>query len=323
MHIDSQWGSGSSGGEVLTVTVVNTSPTVGAKWTVAWTLASGQTVVNSWNATLTTSNGIVTAVNAPYNGTLVAGASTTFGAQLSGTGQLPTPSCDNDALSPPPIGSPSATPPSGADVTVTAADIQSTVTLLVGQTLGVSLPANFKLPVVSGSALAPLSSSGGYPTTQSVSALYRAVAPGQVDVSSQTDAECLHATPPCAIAVALWVVHVKVVAPSSSSSGQTVEVTTADNHGTVNLHVGDQLVVNLVFTSPPANWTPPKVTPGGLLAATSITGGYPTDQPLVARYVAVAAGQTDISSLSDIACNHAPMPCPSPQVPWTVHVTVS
>ncbi len=321
-HIDSQWGSGPSGGEVLTVTVVNTSPASGSKWTVTWTLASGQQVLNAWNATVTTSHGVVTAVNAPYNGTLAPGASTTFGVQLGGAGPVIAPSCGNDAVSPSPAGSPTTTPINGAGVTVTEADSQSTVTLLVGQTLGVSLPSYFTPPTVSGTVLTQLSSSGGYPSGQPVSARYQAVAAGQVDISSQTDAECLHTTPPCAIPVALWVVHVKVVVPPSSGGGQTVEVTTADNQGSVSLHIGDTLVVNLVV-SPPANYTPPTVKPSGVLSVTSVTGGYPTDQPLVARYLAVAPGQADVTSLTDSACNHQPTPCPSPQVPWTVHVTVS
>ncbi|WP_067124940.1 cellulase family glycosylhydrolase [Microtetraspora malaysiensis] len=48
-------------------------------WTVKWTYADGQTVTQSWNATITSSGSSVTAKNVSYNGDLGAGASTTFG----------------------------------------------------------------------------------------------------------------------------------------------------------------------------------------------------------------------------------------------------
>ena len=92
-HIDSQWGSGPSGGEIVSFTVVNTSAGPATRWTVTWTLGSGQSVSSAWNAAVTVSGTTATAVNAPYNGTLAAGASTTFGLQLAGTGPVPTPLC--------------------------------------------------------------------------------------------------------------------------------------------------------------------------------------------------------------------------------------
>ncbi|MBB5867100.1 mannan endo-1,4-beta-mannosidase [Allocatelliglobosispora scoriae] len=48
-------------------------------WTVTWTYANGQTVTQSWSATVTSSGATVTARNAGYNGALAAGAATTFG----------------------------------------------------------------------------------------------------------------------------------------------------------------------------------------------------------------------------------------------------
>jgi hypothetical protein len=316
-HIDSQWGSGATGGEIVTVTVVNTSSTTGTKWTVTWALASGQQVASAWNATVTTSNGNATALNAAYNGTLAPAASTTFGMQLAGTGPAPAMSCGNDAA-PQGTGSSGATPPAGADVGVTGADNQTTVTLLVGQTLGVSLGADYRPPTVGGSQLTRLSTSGGYPTRQPLTALYRAVAPGTLDVTSQTDYDCLHATPRCAVPVALWTVHVRIVEKPPTGGGRTVTVTQAENMSTVSLHVGDTLVVSL-----PSMFAPPTVTSSAALVSDQIVGGYPSDQPLVARYLAVAQGQADVSTISDSACNHQPTPCPSPQVRWMVHVTVT
>src|SRR5436190_10753795 len=69
-HIDSQWGSGADGGEVLSVTVTNTAVTTGTTWSVSWALGGGQRVLNAWNATVSTASGAVTAVNLAWNGTL-------------------------------------------------------------------------------------------------------------------------------------------------------------------------------------------------------------------------------------------------------------
>lgn len=315
-HIDSEWGSGATGGEIVTVTVANTSANAATTWAVSWTLGSGQRIVSAWNATVSTSGSTATAVNAGYNGALSPGASTTFGMQLAGTGPTPVLNCGNDAA-PPASGSASVTPPAGADMTVTAADNGTTVTVFAGQTLGVVLPADYRPPTVYGAALAQQSSTGGYPTGQPVSALFRAVAPGNSDLSSQTDNACHYTTPPCAAPVVLWLVHVKVL-PAPSGTGQTVTVTQTDNTSTVALRVGDTLEVSL-----PSMYTPPTVAPSGFLVRSDLTGGYPTGQPLLVRYVAVAAGQADVSTISDGECLHLPTPCPSPQVRWVVHVTVT
>ncbi|MET0414822.1 MAG: cellulose binding domain-containing protein, partial [Actinoplanes sp.] len=55
-------------------------------WTVTWTYANGQAVTQAWNATVTGSGSAVTARNVSYNGSLPAGASTTFGFLGSWTG---------------------------------------------------------------------------------------------------------------------------------------------------------------------------------------------------------------------------------------------
>ncbi|BCL17300.1 cellulase family glycosylhydrolase [Micromonospora sagamiensis] len=64
-------------------------------WTVVWTFADGQTVAQSWNATVTSSGPTVVARNMAYNGSLGAGASTTFGfiGAGNGTNSRPTLSC--------------------------------------------------------------------------------------------------------------------------------------------------------------------------------------------------------------------------------------
>lgn len=312
--IQSQWGSGTAGGEIVTVTVANTSTQAATRWTVTWA-ATGQ-VVSAWNATVSVSGGTATAVDAVYNGSLAPGASTTFGMQLAGTGAAPAMSCANDAV-PPTSGSPSVTSSAGADVRVTDADAGHTVTLLVGQTLLVSLPATYRPITAKGSGLSLLSSSGGFPTGQPAAARYRAVAPGSIDLSSQTDYTCLHTTPPCAVPIALWAVHVQVV-DVSHSGGQTVTTTTADNGRALSLRVGDTLVVSL-----PSQYDPPPSSIGGVLVQRDVSGGYPTNQPLVVHYVAAAPGQADVTTNTDYPCDHDPTPCPGPIMRWTIHVTVT
>lgn len=314
-RIDAQWGTGSTGGQIVTVTVTNTAATSARNWTVSWPLGAGQRVVSAWNAALSTTGGTVTAVNAAHNGALAPAASTTFGAQLSGVAAVPTLSCRNDTYTPS-SGPATSPPPTGADVTVTQADNQRTVTLLVGQTLAVALGPDFVTPTVTGSGLVQLSTSGGYPSGQPLATSYRAVAAGTFDITSHTDYACLHTPPRCALPTTLWTLHVTVV--DVPSTGRTVTVSTGDNLSNVGLRVGDTLVVSL-----PSAYLPPTVATTGVIAQRDVSGGYPTGQPLVARYLATAPGQTDVSTRTDDPCNHLPTPCPSPTIRWTVHITVT
>ncbi|ONI89485.1 hypothetical protein ALI22I_15855 [Saccharothrix sp. ALI-22-I] len=62
-------------------------------WTVTWTPPAGQSVTQAWNATVTANGGVTTARNVTWNGTLGAGAGTTFGYISTGTATTPTLSC--------------------------------------------------------------------------------------------------------------------------------------------------------------------------------------------------------------------------------------
>jgi endoglucanase len=63
-------------------------------WTVAWTLPGGQSITQSWNATLTTSGSAVTARNTTWNGSLAAHASAQFGFIANGSSSsVPTLTC--------------------------------------------------------------------------------------------------------------------------------------------------------------------------------------------------------------------------------------
>jgi cellulase/cellobiase CelA1 len=77
-----------SGGYQVEVTVTAGSSAING-WTVRWTLGSGQTISQLWNGTLSTSDSTVTVRNASYNGSLAAGASTTFGFVGTGTPSTP------------------------------------------------------------------------------------------------------------------------------------------------------------------------------------------------------------------------------------------
>jgi len=232
-------------------------------------------------------------------------------------------SCSNDAVASSPTGSVSTSPATGGDVNVTVADNNKTVTLLVGQTLGVSLDSTYRVPTVTGSGLVQLSATGGTSSTgtstgQPMNALYRAETAGSVDLSSVGAPPCVHDPTPCPGPQVQWTLHVSIVTSLPSGSGRTVTVSTADNQSSVSLRVGDTLVVSLNAT-----YDPPKLSASGVLTLSAITGGFPTGQPLNAQYVATAAGQVDVSTATDAPCFHDPTPCPSPAIPWKVHVTVS
>lgn len=82
------WPGGFQG--LVTVTAGNSAIN---GWTVRWTLSSGQQITQLWNGTLSASGSNVTVTNASYNGSLAAGASTTFGFTANGTPSNATLTC--------------------------------------------------------------------------------------------------------------------------------------------------------------------------------------------------------------------------------------
>ncbi len=62
-------------------------------WTVTWTLGSGQSIPQIWNATLTVNGTQAQARNLSWNGSLAAGASTDFGFLGNGNASTPTVTC--------------------------------------------------------------------------------------------------------------------------------------------------------------------------------------------------------------------------------------
>ncbi|WP_239101512.1 lytic polysaccharide monooxygenase auxiliary activity family 9 protein [Microbispora amethystogenes] len=76
----SSWGGGFQG----EVSVKAGSSSIGG-WTVKWTQPSGGTITQVWNGTLSQSGSNISVQNVNYNGSLGAGASTTFGFLANGT----------------------------------------------------------------------------------------------------------------------------------------------------------------------------------------------------------------------------------------------
>nr|ARO49588.1 1,4-beta-xylanase [Streptomyces sp.] len=87
----SDWGSGFTG----SVAVKNTGAADINGWTVKLTFPGNQTVTSLWNGSYTQSGNTVTVKNASNNGSLAAGAATSFGfnAGYSGSNGAPTVSC--------------------------------------------------------------------------------------------------------------------------------------------------------------------------------------------------------------------------------------
>ncbi|MER7592015.1 cellulase family glycosylhydrolase [Micromonospora sp. NPDC127501] len=107
--VTNNWGNGYQG----QVTVTNDTSAPITSWRVEFDLPSSSTVTQSWNAQQTTSGSHYTFANVSWNGTLAAGASTSFGFLVNGTG---TPAnCTVNGAScaggPPPTTPPPTTPP--------------------------------------------------------------------------------------------------------------------------------------------------------------------------------------------------------------------
>ncbi|WP_315098051.1 GH12 family glycosyl hydrolase domain-containing protein [uncultured Cellulomonas sp.] len=83
LAVTGSWQGGFQGA----VTVKNTGSAMLSRWSVGWIFPSGQTLNNLWNGVASQSGSRVSVANAPYNGLLGAGASTTFG--FVGNGAAP------------------------------------------------------------------------------------------------------------------------------------------------------------------------------------------------------------------------------------------
>ncbi|GAB2599186.1 endoglucanase [Paractinoplanes abujensis] len=117
--VTSSWNTGYQG----QVEVKNNTSSTISTWRVQLTLPAGTTVVNSWNATQSVSGSTYTFTPAGWNGTLAAGASTSFGFVANGTGrptscQVNGASCGGTSTTPSPV-VPSTVPPTSTPPTST------------------------------------------------------------------------------------------------------------------------------------------------------------------------------------------------------------
>jgi endoglucanase len=106
------WGSGYQG----QFTVTNNTSSATSTWRVEFDLPAGSTVSQSWNTTQTSSGTHYTFTNAQWNGSLAAGASTSFGFIVNGSGDpinctVNGASCGGGST-PPTSQAPSSRPPS-------------------------------------------------------------------------------------------------------------------------------------------------------------------------------------------------------------------
>jgi endoglucanase len=148
----SEWG----GGFVAGVTVTNTGSSALTGWAVTFTFGGGQKVTSAWNASLTQSIEYVTASNLSYNGTVAAGASTSFGLQGTWAGSDAAPASltctPGSTVTPAIVASPASVPVmqgfTGSFGVALSAAPSSSVTISVGRASG-----NSGLSVSSGSSL--------------------------------------------------------------------------------------------------------------------------------------------------------------------------
>jgi lysophospholipase L1-like esterase len=141
-RVTNQW-QGGFGGDV---TITNVGDPITA-WTLSWTFASGQTVVQAWNATVTQSAAVVTAKNVSYNGAIPGGGTANFGFNGSWTTANPIPStftlngvtCTGGVVvtpcppppttAPPMTAPPTSRPPTTAPPATTSPPAQARVTI--------------------------------------------------------------------------------------------------------------------------------------------------------------------------------------------------
>ena len=136
--------------------------------------------------------------------------------------------------------------------------------------------------------------------------VYRAITPGTAYLQLDTgdDGESVPVT-----------VHPPLL--RSAPPGPAVTVTIASVSSPVHLHVGEDLNVALA-----AEFHPPAAADPGVLGAVASAGGYPSNAPVNAVFVALKPGRTAVTTVSDNVCLHATPACMIPQQQVTLRVVV-
>jgi hypothetical protein len=93
-------------------------------------------------------------------------------------------------------------------------------------------------------------------------------------------------------------------------------LTVADHDATVLAQPGRPITVTLAPTNV-GNWDRAKASNAAVLHLDSVTGGYPSQQALMARFSVVGRGQSDIATYTRLGCRCGPGP-----TLWHVRVVV-
>jgi hypothetical protein len=111
--------------------------------------------------------------------------------------------------------------------------------------------------------------------------------------------------------------------PDSPPATRTAsdELAAVDDHTTVRLHPGQSLAVML---APDGlfQWHVPTVI-GIAVRQVSASGGYPSQEPARATFLAEGRGEATLQAVDDTACLHTHPACNPPQRRWQVTVTVT
>lgn len=223
-------------------------------------------------------------------------------ARTSSTSPITTPSASGSTTPPPQGGVPTIERPTtiGNDANGSLVDVQ------VGDVIEVNLtavgPANWLPPTHTPASLQLISTAGGYPSSANLDLRYRVVKGVNDDLTLASDAMCRHQQPACELALPTWRVTIAIETPPPSgipSSVPTLESPSTlsnDADGAVaEFKVGDQLDVVLEPPATGENWLLPDASQTGLSLITS-SGGYPSSQPLILRYVATRAANGSLTA---------------------------
>jgi hypothetical protein len=108
--------------------------------------------------------------------------------------------------------------------------------------------------------------------------------------------------------------------PGTSAPNGEVRVTEADSGKTVHLRIGQRL--RIVLGGHGMHWHRPATADPALhLAETS--GGYPSESPALAVFVAIRSGTASVTSTTDHPCLHASPPCKIAQRVWSIRVLIA
>jgi lysophospholipase L1-like esterase len=154
--VSNQW----AGGFGADVTITNLGDPVSA-WTLGWTFASGQSVTQAWNATVTQSGTAVTARNVGYNGGISTGGTVNFGFNGAWTTSNPVPGAftlNGVACTGAPTASPCPSAPNSPTPSRTASPSPTTqpkITVWLAGDSTMANPSGGVCPVGWGSQFAP------------------------------------------------------------------------------------------------------------------------------------------------------------------------